>query len=135
MGKRNIFFQTHIQQEFGGWKKDYCRINIHNHYITKNATKEEILVTLIKAGRGEYIYNLKSKNPITMHFGPDTSIFTQNQLELLKLLSVEKTQEKIAKIQGMSLSTVEKTLKRMRRNAGVKSNLELIKVCIEKGIL
>jgi len=70
-----------------------------------------------------------------MHFGPDTSIFTQNQLELLKLLSVEKTQEKIAKIQGTSLSTVEKTLKRMRRNAGVKSNLELIKVCIEKGIL
>ena len=125
---------VYTSEDSDTWKKKMAAYGV-NAYITKNATKEEILVTLKKAGRGEYTFTLKSKIPIVMHPGPDTSLFTPNQLDILKLLFEEKTQEKLAKIQGVSVSTVEKTLKRMRRNLGVKSNLELIKVCIEKGIL
>jgi DNA-binding NarL/FixJ family response regulator len=87
---------VYTSEDSDTWKKKMAGYGV-NAYITKNATKEDILVTLKKAGKGEYIINLKSKIPITVHPGLDTSLFTHNQLEILKLLFEEKTQEMIAK--------------------------------------
>lgn len=124
----------YTSEESDVWKRKMIGLGVHA-YITKDATKAEMIVTLNKVAKGEYVISLKSPFRNTPHQGLSKPIFTKNQMEILNLLCDVKNQEKIAKIKGTTVSNIEKTLKIMRRNAGVSTNLELIKHCTEHGLL
>jgi DNA-binding NarL/FixJ family response regulator len=108
-------------------------------YLLKNAEKSEIKTTLEKVARGltifsgviEPIDDEKFKSVLT----DPKYILTSNQKELVVMLSNGLSQQAIADQKGTSISNVEKTLKHIREKCHAKSNVELIKILIERGIL
>ena len=116
------------------WKRKMMALGVHA-YLTKNAIKEEIKVILQKVRKGEFAISLKTSMSVDSVLEPGKTCFTANQIEILKLLCEVKKQETIAKIRGTSISNIEKTLRLMRKTAGVESNLELVRFGLAKGYL
>lgn len=61
--------------------------------------------------------------------------FTEFDVNIIRLLCQGKQQKEIATHLGRSLSTIEKTLKRIRDEFGFSKNEQLVLWCKEKGIL
>jgi DNA-binding NarL/FixJ family response regulator len=109
-------------------------------YITKNASRLEILTAIQKAVNGEVYFPLNlDEVPIIKGQGPATikgsNELTPVQKEILILLSKGLRHKEIAESINLSGSNVEKTLKRLRKTYDVKNNLELITYLTENGKL
>ena len=61
--------------------------------------------------------------------------FTRREIEVLKLISEEKTNEEIAHNLNISISTVESHKRSMFRKNGVHSSLGLIKEALKNGYI
>ena len=108
-------------------------------YLLKNADKSEIKSTLEKVARGLTIFSgiiePAEDEKFRAAFTDPKYILTPNQKELVVMLSNGLSQQSIADQKGTSISNVEKTLKHIREKCHAKSNVELIKILIERGVL
>lgn len=108
-------------------------------YILKNADKSEIKSTLEKVSRGLTIFSgiiaPAEDEKFRAGFTDSKYILTPNQKDLVVMLSDGLSQQAIADQKGTSISNVEKTLKHIRGKCHAKSNVELIKILIERGAL
>ena len=108
-------------------------------YLLKNADKSEIKSTLEKVARGLTIFSgiiePAEDEKFRAAFTDPKYILTPNQKELVVMLSNGLSQQAIADQKGTSISNVEKTLKHIREKCHAKSNVELIKILIERGVL
>ena len=108
-------------------------------YLLKNADKIEIKSTLEKVARGLTIFSgiiePSIDDKFRAAFTDPKYVLTPNQKELVVMLSNGLNQQAIADQKGTSISNVEKTLKNIREKCHAKSNVELIKILIERGAL
>jgi DNA-binding NarL/FixJ family response regulator len=108
-------------------------------YLLKNADKAEIKSTLEKVAKGLTIFTgvieTTEDEKFRTAFTDSKYILTSNQKELVVMLSNGLSQQAIADEKGTSISNVEKTLKHIREKCHAKSNVELIKILIERGVL
>ena len=108
-------------------------------YLLKTAEKAEIKATLEKVAKGLTIFsgviNPNEDEKFRATFTEPKYVLTPNQKELVVLLSNGLSQAAIAEEKKTSVSNVEKTLKHIREKCHAKSNVELIKILIERGII
>lgn len=108
-------------------------------YLLKTAEKAEIKATLEKVAKGLTIFsgviNPNEDEKFRATFAEPKYVLTPNQKELVVLLSNGLSQAAIAEEKKTSVSNVEKTLKHIREKCHAKSNVELIKILIERGII
>jgi DNA-binding NarL/FixJ family response regulator len=108
-------------------------------YLLKNADKSEIKSTLEKVAKGLTIFSGIIETPEddkfrTVFTDPKYTL-TDKQREVVVMLSNGFNQQAIAEKTGTSISNVEKTLKNIREKCHAKSNVELVKILIERSIL
>jgi DNA-binding NarL/FixJ family response regulator len=108
-------------------------------YLLKTADKGEIKSTLEKVAKGLTIFTgviqSTEDEKFRSAFTDPKYILTPNQKELIVMLSNGLSQQAIAEQKGTSISNVEKTLKHVREKCHAKSNVELIKILMERGVL
>lgn len=106
-------------------------------YITKDAKRDELLLALRKAAKGEYLFYGKSGSAEKLSEQEDQISKVSNLLplqnEIIQLLSEGLTHKEISKKTAISRSMIEKILKEVRDNFGVGSNMELIKLLTRLG--
>ncbi len=108
-------------------------------YLLKSANKSEIKTTLEKVSKGQIVFSAMAEpDPLkklpSIITGQKFNI-TENQKELVELLSLGLTQQQIADKKKISVSTVEKTIKHVRGICNAKNNAELVKIFLEKGLI
>lgn len=108
-------------------------------YLLKNAEKNEIKTTLEKVAKGLTIFSgvLEPSEDAKFRaaFIDPKYVLTSNQKDLVIMISNGLSQQAIADQKGTSISNVEKTLKHIREKCHAKSNAELVKILIERGVL
>jgi two-component system, NarL family, response regulator, fimbrial Z protein, FimZ len=108
-------------------------------YLFKTAEKAEIKATLEKVAKGLTIFSgvidPTEDEKFRATFTEPKYILTPNQKELVVMLSNGLSQQAIADEKNTSISNVEKTLKHIREKCHAKSNVELIKILIERGVI
>ncbi len=101
-------------------------------YLIKTSTRSEIKSALERVMQGQAVFSVsietfdKERGFTSASVGISNSL-SQHQHKLLTLLSQGMTQNTVAEKLGITLSTVEKSLKYMRQKFEVKSNSELIR--------
>jgi DNA-binding NarL/FixJ family response regulator len=106
-------------------------------YITKDSTRDELKIAILKAYNGETVFwgkfpQAEQSNPAIAPFKEQITL-TPIQHQIVKYLSEGLSQKEIAKITGMSLSLIQKILNKIRSSAKVKNNLELISLLTQTG--
>ena len=108
-------------------------------YLLKNAEKAEIKSTLEKVAKGQTVFTgfiePDEEDKFRSAFADPKYVLTANQKELMLLLAQGLTQQQIADKKNISVSTVEKTLKHIRERCNAKSNTELVRILLERGVL
>ena len=108
-------------------------------YLLKNAEKNEIKATLEKVFNGMTVFSgmiePEREQIFRSGFADPKYVLTTNQKEYVIFLSNGLTQQEIAEKKGLSLSTVEKTIKNIREKCDAKNNTELIKILLERGVI
>lgn len=107
-------------------------------YVLKNTGKQELIFALQRIAAG----NLFFSDEITMKLqkGPNklpesTNVLTSREKEILKLITKEFNNEKIAETLFISERTVETHRKNIFRKTNTKSIVGLIKYAFEKGMV
>ena len=107
-------------------------------YVLKNTGKQELIFALQRIAAG----NLFFSDEITMKLqkGPhklpeSTNVLTSREKEILKLITKEFNNEKIAETLFISERTVETHRKNIFRKTNTKSIVGLIKYAFEKGMV
>lgn len=125
-------------EDSSSWQRKMFEAGVMG-YMLKSAGKTEIKLTLEKVSKGQMVFSgtfdEDEDRSVSMLYSGQTFQLTDNQKELVTLLSSGLTQQQIADAKKTSLSTVEKTLKHIREKCGAKNNAELIRNLIEKGYL
>jgi DNA-binding NarL/FixJ family response regulator len=108
-------------------------------YLLKNAEKIEIKATLEKVSHGMTVFSgmiePEREQIFRSGFADPKYVLTTNQKEYVVFLSNGLTQQEIAEKKGLSISTVEKTIKNIREKCDAKNNLELVKILLEQGVI
>jgi DNA-binding NarL/FixJ family response regulator len=109
-------------------------------FITKNASREELKIGILKASKGEFYYTGKSDlsdvNELSpAQSAPSTNPLTPVEEEIVKLLSVGMAHKEISDRMGISRSMLEKILKEIRAHFKVKNNIELIGYLTSNGFI
>jgi DNA-binding NarL/FixJ family response regulator len=108
-------------------------------YLLKNAEKIEIKATLEKVSHGMTVFSgmiePEREQIFRSGFADPKYVLTTNQKEYVVFLSNGLTQQEIAEKKGLSISTVEKTIKNIREKCDAKNNLELVKILLERGVI
>jgi DNA-binding NarL/FixJ family response regulator len=118
------------------WKNKMMDEGAHA-YVTKDATREELKITIQKVAKGEILFigtsNGKMSNAgVSVSNSKEISL-SPIQVEIVTLLAEGLTHKKIADRIGISLSLVEKILKNIRTKFRTANNIELIKYLTENG--
>jgi len=120
------------------WRKKMFEAGVMA-YMLKSNSKSEIKNTLMKVAKGEIVFSgvvdPAFEKQLASVLESQKYVLTSNQKEIVILLSNGLSQYEIADIKKTSVSTVEKTLKHIRDICEVKSNTELVKVLMEKGVI
>jgi len=103
-------------------------------YMVKTADKTIIKTTLERVYAGETVYSYameqyQAKKSI-LGTGNRHAGLTQDQQQLLILLSEGQSLKQIADKQGKSVSAIEKMLKQLRNKFEANSNVELVKIVL-----
>ena len=108
-------------------------------YLLKSSKKNEIHQTLEKVFQGMTVFTgmiePEREQAFRAGFADPRFILTPNQKEYVIFLSNGLTQQEIAEKKNLSLSTVEKTIKVIRKKCGSRNNTELVKILLERGII
>ena len=118
-------------------------------YLLKNAGKEELINAITRVARGEkYVSNEVSVKIIENMFNKDSSNInspqqgttrkaelTRRELEIIRLIAKEHTNNEIAAILNNSPMTIITHRKNLLRKIGVKNTAGLIKYAIQHGLL
>lgn len=121
-------------------------------YLLKNAGKEELIDAMIKVCRGEkYVSNdvsvkliermftneqdLKSDQPNNINPNVRKAELTKRELEIIKLIAQEMTNNEIAAHLNNSPMTIITHRKNLLRKIGVKNTAGLIKYAMNNGLL
>jgi DNA-binding NarL/FixJ family response regulator len=121
-------------------------------YLLKNAGKEELIDAIIKVCRGEkYVSNdvsvkliermftneqdLKSDQPNNINPNVRKAELTKRELEIIKLIAQEMTNNEIAAHLNNSPMTIITHRKNLLRKIGVKNTAGLIKYAMNNGLL
>lgn len=106
-------------------------------YVTKDSTREELKLAIMKVSQGERfnVFSQKNSRNITLTDNPtnENLKFTTLQRNIIKYLSDGLTHKEISDKMGVSRSLIEKILKTLRSDCNVKNNLELIKLLSKAG--
>jgi len=98
-------------------------------FVSKKASRTELKTIIEKAARGEKTFNVKLEDSIQKVKDPNddhpSDSLTPVQHELIILLASGLNQHEVASTMNISVSTLEKTLKSLRKKFQVKSNIEL----------
>jgi len=134
-GKPIVIFTS---EESFSWQRKMFEAGVMA-YLLKSNNKFEIKSTLEKVIKGQIVFSGLvepgyEKNLASVLSGHKYYL-TPNQQELVILLSSGLTQKEIADSKKTSISTVEKTLKHVRKKFDAKNNAELVKILLEKGII
>lgn len=118
-------------------------------YLLKNAGKEELINAITRVARGEkYVSNEVSVKIIEKMFSSDQSNggmmqnaparkaeLTRRELEIIRLIAKEHTNNEIAAILNNSPMTIITHRKNLLRKLGVKNTAGLIKYAMNHGLL
>jgi DNA-binding NarL/FixJ family response regulator len=118
-------------------------------YLLKNAGKDELINAITRVARGEkYVSNEVSVKIIENMFNKDTNNIntpqpgntrkaelTRRELEIIRLIAKEHTNNEIAAILNNSPMTIITHRKNLLRKIGVKNTAGLIKYAIQHGLL
>jgi DNA-binding NarL/FixJ family response regulator len=106
-------------------------------YVTKKTPRTELKMVIEKASKGEKYFNIKLEEPNqvqgTIEVDFPSVILTPVQQEIITLLAKGLKHKEVAATIKTSTSTVEKTLKLLRKQFKVRNNLELFSLLSEKG--
>jgi len=120
------------------WKRKMFEAGV-KAYLLKSAEKPEIKVTLEKVAEGQTIFEgiIEQKFVAQKLSVSDSAkhLLTENQIEIVKMLSNGMTQQKIADSKKTTLSNIEKTIKHIRDTVDAKNNTELMRILVERGII
>jgi DNA-binding NarL/FixJ family response regulator len=97
-------------------------------YIMKNASREELKLSIEKASRGEISYYKEKESK-------EADDITPMQYEVITLLGEGLIHKEIAEKLGISKSMIEKLLKELRNSFDAKNNIELAKFLTQIGII
>jgi DNA-binding NarL/FixJ family response regulator len=118
-------------------------------YLLKNAGKEELVTAITRVSRGEkYVSNEVSVKLIENMFSKENTSgaaaqpgatrkaeLTRRELEIIRLIAQEHTNNEIAAILNNSPMTIITHRKNLLRKLGVKNTAGLIKYAINHGLL
>lgn len=120
------------------WKKKMYEAGV-KAYLLKSAEKAEIKSTVEKVSQGLTVLAARLEhdqdNNIISGFTEARYKVTENQRDIISLLSKGQSQQEIADIKNTSISNIEKTLKHIRTRVGARNNNELIRIMIERGVI
>lgn len=125
-------------EDSSNWRKKMFEAGVMA-YLLKSNNKNDIRNTLEKVANGQIVFSgvvdpAFEKRMAAVLEGQKYAL-TPNQKEMVILLSNGLSQYEIADIKKTSISNIEKTLKHIRDICEVRSNAELIKVLLERGII
>ena len=114
-----------------------------NGYLLKNAEPEEIRRSIYSVYENGYYFTdivnkallkkLSIKNNIKPSFNQDIEL-SEQEVEMLKLICEEKTQEEISEEISLSLHTVEEIQQSLIKKVGVRNMAGLVMYAIKNGI-
>jgi two-component system competent response regulator ComA len=134
-GKPIVIFTS---EESSSWQRKMFEAGVMA-YLLKSINKFEIKSTLEKVIKGQIVFSglvePDYEKKLASVLSGQKYYLTPNQQELVILLSTGLTQQQIADAKKTSVSTVEKTLKHVRKKFDAKNNAELVKILLEKGII
>ncbi len=112
-------------------------------YVIKNTGKEELRGALLKIMKGEVYFSAEVASQLTKALmekkrradEPAAAKLTQREVEIVKLIAMEYSNEKIAKELFISERTVETHRKNIFRKSQTKSLIGLMKYAQEKKII
>ena len=106
-------------------------------YITKDSTRDELKLAILKVSRGErfnvFIPEEPKTIPVSVVNESDNLKLSALQRNILVYLADGLTHKEISDKIGVSRSLIEKILKNLRADYKVKNNLELIKLHSKAG--
>jgi len=109
-------------------------------YLIKTATRNEIKSALERVMQGQAVFSVsietfdRERGFTTSSVGISNNLSRHQQM-LLKLVAGGLTQYEIAKELDISVSTVEKSFRNLRRKFDVKSNNELVRWATEHRLI
>jgi DNA-binding NarL/FixJ family response regulator len=130
-GKPVIIFTS---EERPSWKRKMMQLGAHA-YMMKSATLEEICFTLKKVAEGNYFFIGSADVSHEKEAFLVNGEFADNKIALVKLLAEGLPQSEIAKKLDISVSNVEKNLRYIRNKLGITSNVTMVRMFIENGLI
>lgn len=114
-------------------------------YVLKNTGKQELLLAIRKVASGETYFSSEVASVMMEQYMPHalsrgrevgTGIheLTKREVEILKLIAQEMTNNEIAERLFISMYTVETHRKNLIRKIGVKNTVGLVKYAIQQGL-
>ncbi len=104
-------------------------------YILKNTGKADLLNALYKISDGEKYFSSEITSQLLKPTTEETQVLSTREKEIVKLISEENSNAKIAEKLFISERTVETHRKNIFRKTGTKSVLGLIKWATDKGVV
>jgi DNA-binding NarL/FixJ family response regulator len=127
---------VYTSEESSVWKRRMFKEGA-TAYVTKKTPRSELKMVIEKAAKGEKYFNIKFEEPNQVQGAIEVSFpsvsLTPVQQEIITLLAKGLKHKEVAATIKTSTSTVEKTLKLLRKQFKVRNNLELINLLSEKG--
>jgi len=110
-----------------------------NGYLSKASAGDEIVdaVTAVSAGKrylGTGVARKLAETMLTNEPSATTEKLTRREFEVLRLFSAAKTIEEIASVLHISPKTVANSLSSIKSKLGVRTQAELMRVALERGI-
>ncbi len=111
-----------------------------NGYLLKNCTKHELVDAIVQVSEGNTFFSPEIKNAIITHFSASAKnksgkvVLTQREIEILRLLAQEYTNEKIANELKISFRTVETHRKNMMQKTKAHNLAGLLNFAYANGI-
>lgn len=114
-------------------------------YVLKNTGKQELLTAIHKVASGETYFSNEVASVMMEQYMPQSSLrrsgfepsiheLTKREVEILKLIAQEMTNNEIAGRLFISMYTVETHRKNLIRKIGVKNTAGLVKFALQQGL-
>lgn len=112
-------------------------------YILKDASKGELIEAIRTVYQGENFFHKKINDQLFEYLrgnkgGTDTDLVNQlseREIQIIKHLSAGKGGKEVAEVLFISPHTVKTHRRNIMHKLGVKNTAELIRLCLEKGVI